>query len=45
MALQIALNGFEVHLVDLEGFGMSGGARIVHLSIEKFHHSVACLLE
>ena len=34
-----------MHLVDLEGHGYSGGARIVHLSIEKFHHSVTCMLE
>ena len=28
IGLQFALNGFIVHLVDLEGFGESGGSRI-----------------
>jgi pimeloyl-ACP methyl ester carboxylesterase len=37
-ALHYALNGFVVHLVDLEGFGFSGGCRINRLTVEKFHH-------
>lgn len=27
-ALQYALNGFEVHLIDLRGYGLSGGFRM-----------------
>ena len=44
-AIQFALNGFCVHLVDLEGHGFTGGNRINKLSIEKFHHQVVTLLE
>ena len=44
-AIQFALNGFCVHLVDLEGHGFSGGNRINKMSIEKFHHQVVTLLE
>ena len=43
--MQLALNGFEVNLVDLEGWGLSGGTRIAKLTIEEFYHSVATLLE
>ena len=45
MALQYALNGYHVFIVDLEGHGFSGGTRIVHLTIDSFHHSVSTLLE
>jgi hypothetical protein len=38
MALTLALNGFVVHMIDLEGFGFTAGNRINNLSIEKFHH-------
>jgi len=38
MALTLALNGFFVHSIDLEGSGYSAGNRINNLSIEKFHH-------
>jgi hypothetical protein len=38
MALTLALNGFFVHMIDLEGSGYSAGNRINNLSIEKFHH-------
>lgn len=44
-ALHFALNGYYVHLVDLEGFGFSGGCRINRLTIEKFHHQVNTVLE
>jgi alpha-beta hydrolase superfamily lysophospholipase len=45
MALHLALNGFHVFMVDLEGHGFSGGTRIVQLSVEQFHHSVSVLME
>ena len=45
IALHFALNGFRVHLVDLEGHGFSGGTRIVRLTIDQFHHSVTTLLQ
>ena len=44
MALQLALNGFIVHMVDFEGFGYSGGKRIAGLRIEKMHRQVTALL-
>ena len=37
-ALQFALNGFYVYLVDLEGSGFSAGSRVNRLTIEGFHH-------
>lgn len=40
----MALNGFVVHLVDLDGFGYSGGTRVVGLSIDRYHHNVATAL-
>jgi alpha-beta hydrolase superfamily lysophospholipase len=45
MSIQYALNGYHVFMVDLEGHGFSGGTRIVHLTIDNFHHSVSTLLE
>ena len=36
-ALQYALNGFIVHMIDFEGFGYSGGKRITGLTIEAMH--------
>ena len=44
-ASKFALNGFFVYLIDLEGFGFTGGARINRLTIEKFHVQVTALLE
>lgn len=38
MAMQMALNGYVVHCIDLEGFGYCAGSRITNLSIEKMHH-------
>lgn len=43
-ALQLALNGYVVHLVDLDGSGYSAGSRICGLSIKSFIHNVATLL-
>jgi alpha-beta hydrolase superfamily lysophospholipase len=37
-AFQLALNGYVVHLIDLEGYGLSSGSRICKLKVEKFHH-------
>jgi pimeloyl-ACP methyl ester carboxylesterase len=44
-ALQFALNGYYVYLVDLEGFGFTGGTRVNRLTIDKFHHQINTLLE
>jgi alpha-beta hydrolase superfamily lysophospholipase len=44
MALTFALNGFVVHLVDLEGFGHSAGQRVNRISIEKFQTQVGALV-
>lgn len=44
MALHLALNGFIVHMVDLDGFGYSGGKRIAGLRIERMHAQVTSLL-
>lgn len=43
-ALQLALNGYVVHLIDLDGNGYSAGQRISGLSVEIFMHNVATLL-
>ena len=44
IALQYALNGFVVHLIDFEGQGYSGGKRISGLTIERMHLQVTSLL-
>ena len=36
-AIQFALNGFIVHLIDFEGFGYSGGLRVSGIAVEKMH--------
>jgi hypothetical protein len=38
MAITLALNGFFVHMIDLEGFGYSSGNKVTGITIEKFHH-------
>lgn len=38
IALTLALNGYFVHMIDLEGSGYTAGSRVSGLSIEKFHH-------
>ena len=43
-ALQYALNGFDVHLIDLRGYGMSGGSRMVNNRVHDFHYDVTALL-
>jgi len=42
--VNLAMNGYIVYAIDLEGYGYSAGARITGLSIEKMHHQVATLL-
>lgn len=37
-ALQLALNGYVVHMIDLEGFGYTAASRITNISVEKMHH-------
>jgi hypothetical protein len=37
IALTLALNGFVVHFIDLEGQGFSSGNRVNNITIEKFH--------
>ena len=44
-AFHFALNGFCVHMVDLEGFGYTSGWRVFGLTIEGFHHQVTTLLQ
>lgn len=44
MAFTLALNGFFVHMIDLEGFGYSSGNKVTGITIEKFHHQVSTLL-
>ena len=36
-AIQFALNGFIVHLIDFEGFGFSAGKRVSGLTVERMH--------
>ena len=43
-ALQLALNGYVVHLVDLDGAGYSAGPRISGHTIANYMHNVATLL-
>jgi len=43
-AINYALNGFDVQLIDLRGFGLSCGPRCSDLKIEYYHHDVAALL-
>jgi len=44
-ALQYALNGFDVHLIDLRGFGMTGGFRMSMWKLGDLHYDVAALLK
>lgn len=44
MALQFALNGFLIHLIDFEGYGYSGGPRVSGLSIGQMHSQITSLL-
>jgi len=44
-AIQYALNKFDVHLVDLRGYGLSAGFRMIHTTIMDFHYDVTALLK
>ena len=43
--VQLAMNGYIVYAIDLEGYGYTAGARICGLRIVRFHHQVATLLQ
>lgn len=43
-AIQYALNGFDVHLIDLRGYGLGGGYRMVNNRIHDYHYDVSALL-
>ena len=36
--IQLAMNGYIVFAIDLEGYGFTSGARVCGLKVEKFHH-------
>lgn len=44
IALTFALNGFEVHMVDLEGSGFSSHQRCQSVTLELQHHQIRLLL-
>jgi alpha-beta hydrolase superfamily lysophospholipase len=44
IAVRFALEGFEVHMVDLRSYGLSGGARAGH-SLEEFQQDILLLLQ
>jgi acylglycerol lipase len=43
-AIQLALNGFDVQLIDLRGYGLSGGFRMSLNRIHDYHFDVTALL-
>ena len=43
-AIQYALNGFDVHLIDLRGYGLGGGYRMINNKIHDYHYDVSALL-
>ena len=45
MAYQLALNNFDVHMIDLEGYGWSAGARGKGPKIPNLHFNVTVLIE
>lgn len=44
LALQMCPNGYELVMIDLEGYGFAPGTRVSKLSIEQFEHQVAAAL-
>lgn len=44
-AILYALNGFDVHLIDLRGYGLTGGPRMNTQGIAEYHRDVTCLLQ
>ena len=45
VALHHAMNGFDVHLIDLKGFGMSSGDRSGHFKIQEHHNQIVSMLQ
>ena len=43
-AFQMAMNGYIVHMIDLEGNGYCAGNRVSGLAVERFHHQVSTIL-
>jgi acylglycerol lipase len=39
------LNGFDVQLIDLRGYGLSGGYRMVNNRVHDYHYDVTALLK
>lgn len=44
-AIQYALNGYDVQLIDLRGYGLSGGYRMTNNRVHDFHYDVTVLLQ
>lgn len=44
VAIHHALNGFDVHLVDLVGQSMSSGERVGHFKIQEHHNQIVSML-
>ena len=44
-AYQLALNNFEVHIIDLEGYGWSAGARWRGPFIPNFHFNLSAMID
>jgi acylglycerol lipase len=44
-AMTYALNGLDVHLIDLRGYGFSGGSRCGGNKVSDYHYDVATLLK
>jgi acylglycerol lipase len=43
-AYNYALNGIAAHLIDLDGFGFSGGSRIERLYIDVMHFNIIAMM-
>lgn len=44
-AVHHALNGFEVHMIDLKGFGYSGGTRCKNFTLYDSHEHIGSMLQ
>jgi alpha-beta hydrolase superfamily lysophospholipase len=44
LAYQFGLNGFDVHLFDIEGFGYSSGSRFRGPNIQSLHFQMTMLM-
>jgi pimeloyl-ACP methyl ester carboxylesterase len=45
VAIHHALNGFDVHIIDLKGQGMSSGEKIGHYKIQEHHNQIVSMLK